>query len=57
MLEDIVAADECFLTGTGAELIAVNRIDDHVFGKPDAPLLPLLARAFKNKIAQHCKKR
>jgi branched-chain amino acid aminotransferase len=55
-LEDLVAADECFLTGTGAELIAVNRIDDHVFAAVETPLLPLLATAFRNRIAQCCKK-
>jgi len=53
-LADLKAADECFLTGTGAELIAVNRIDDHVFAAPATPLLPVLAEAFKNRIAQYC---
>ncbi len=56
-LDDLIAADECFLSGTGAELIAVNRIDDHVFGLSQTPILPLLAAGFKNRIAQYCKKR
>lgn len=56
-LGDLIAADECFLSGTGAELIAVNRIDDHVFGASQNPILPLLAAGFKNRIAQYCKKR
>ncbi len=55
-LADLIAADECFLSGTGAELIAVNRIDEHVFAEPQTPLLPLLATAFKNKIADYCAK-
>jgi branched-chain amino acid aminotransferase len=55
-LEDLKTADECFLTGTGAELIAVNRIDDHVFCAARSPLLPTLATAFKNRIAQYCGK-
>jgi len=55
-LADLTAADECFLTGTGAELIAVNRIDDHVFASSANPLLPVLASAFKNSIAQYCVK-
>lgn len=55
-LEDLIAADECFLTGTGAELIAVSRIDEHVFRSPQTPLLPVLASAFKNRIAQYCSK-
>lgn len=55
--EDIKAADECFLTGTGAELIAVNRIDDHIFDAVENPILPLLAEAFKNRIARYCKNR
>lgn len=55
-LADLTAADECFLTGTGAELIAVNRIDEHVFAEPKTSLLPVLAVAFKNSIAQYCGK-
>ncbi len=30
--EDLYAADECFLTGTAAEIIPVIKIDDHVIG-------------------------
>ncbi|MDH3763355.1 MAG: aminotransferase class IV [Gammaproteobacteria bacterium] len=55
-LADLKAADECFLSGTGAELIAVNRIDEHVFTAPASPLLPVLAAAFQNRIAQYCGK-
>lgn len=55
-MEDLIAADECFLTGTGAELIAVSRIDEHAFKLPQTPLLPVLADAFKNRIAQYCTK-
>ena len=30
--EDIYSADECFLTGTAAEIAPVTKIDDHVIG-------------------------
>ena len=30
---DLFNADECFLTGTGAEIIAVVKIDGRVIGK------------------------
>lgn len=55
-LSDLTTADECFLTGTGAELMAVNRIDAHVFAARETPLLPVLAEAFKNRIARYCGK-
>ena len=29
---DLYTADECFLTGTGAELIPVNKIDGRIIG-------------------------
>jgi branched-chain amino acid aminotransferase len=30
--QDVLEADECFLTGTGAEVIAVTRVDDKIIG-------------------------
>jgi len=30
--EDLYAADECFLTGTAAEIVSVTKIDEHVIG-------------------------
>lgn len=45
-LNDIYAADECFLTGTGAELIPVVEVDNRPVGngKPGANFLKLLER-------------
>lgn len=44
--EDLYEADECFLTGTGAELIPVKRIDD-VDLNPERPIYARLQQAFK----------
>ncbi len=43
----LLAADECFLTGTAAEVIAVTRVDDHPIGdgKP-GPITAKLREAF-----------
>lgn len=49
-VEDLMQADECFLTGTGAELIAVSQIDQHVFKPAAKPLLPEISRAFQHRI-------
>ena len=54
LVDDLLQADECFLTGTGAELIPVRRIGEHVFDKAQNPLLPLIKQGFKNSIAQYC---
>jgi branched-chain amino acid aminotransferase len=53
-IDDLRRAEECFLTGTGAELIAVRRIDDYLLPSPAAPLLPLLAKAFRDRIEADC---
>jgi branched-chain amino acid aminotransferase len=53
-IDDLLQADECFLTGTGAELIPVRRIGEHVFCKAQNPLLPIIMQGFKNSIAQYC---
>lgn len=47
--EDLFSADECFLTGTGAELIPVRRIDDVEFGA-DRPVYNRLQEAFKKLV-------
>ena len=46
-LEDLYAADECFLTGTAAEVVPVTKIDEHVIGagKP-GPITKRLIDAF-----------
>jgi len=50
--DDLYAADECFLTGTAAEVISVTRIDGHVIGdgKP-GPVTRKLLAAFREFIA------
>ncbi len=53
-VSDLEQAQECFLSGTGAELIAVRQIDDYVFAAADTPLIPVIMAAFKNYIAEHC---
>ena len=53
-VDDLYAAEECFLTGTGAELIPVRRLGEHVFPAPPAPLTPVIMKAFKNRIARDC---
>ena len=54
-LEDIEAADECFLTGTGAELVSVCRVGTRDLPTPTNPLVPLLMREFRSKITNDCR--
>lgn len=56
-VEDLLQADECFLSGTGAELIPVTRIGEHEFKAPQSALTPRIMAAFRERIAQHCAKR
>jgi branched-chain amino acid aminotransferase len=45
---DLYVADECFLTGTGAEVIAVTRIDGRPIGNAQpGPITRKLLEAFK----------
>ena len=46
VLKDVYNADECFLTGTAAEVIPVNKVDKHKIGngKPGPITLKLLAK-------------
>ena len=53
-VEDLLQAQECFLTGTGAELIPVRSIDEHVFAPVESPLVPVLTAGFKKYIADYC---
>ena len=55
-VSDLQQAEECFLTGTGAELIPVRQIGEHVFSAVQSPLLPIIMQGFKNSIAQYCSK-
>ena len=49
--KDLFAADECFLTGTAAEVIAVTKIDHHVIGGGKVgPIAQRLTKAFRDFI-------
>ncbi len=52
--DDLLAADECFLTGTGAELIPVRQIDGHRFDEVERPLTRKIMQAFRQRIASEC---
>jgi branched-chain amino acid aminotransferase len=50
---DLYTADECFLTGTGAEIIAVTSIDKRPIGPGKVgPLTRQLAEAFHRKVRE-----
>jgi len=51
---DLLQADECFLSGTGAELIPVSQINQHRFATPPQPLYPVIERAFRQLIQREC---
>ena len=53
-LDALYAADECFLTGTGAELIPVRRVGEHEFRAPRNPVTPDIMRAFRERIDLEC---
>jgi branched-chain amino acid aminotransferase len=44
---DLYTADECFLTGTGAELIPVAQVDNRPLRYCPGPTFTELARSFK----------
>ncbi len=51
---DLYAADECFLTGTGAELIPVASIDCRSMPSCPGPVFHQLQQAFRRTIDQEC---
>ncbi len=51
---DLYTADECFLTGTGAELIPVREIDGRHLTSCPGPVYLRCTEAFKAFIQQHC---
>jgi branched-chain amino acid aminotransferase len=55
-LQDLVQAEECFLTGTGAELIPVRQIGEQLIESPDIALTPLLMQGFRAKIDEYCRR-
>jgi branched-chain amino acid aminotransferase len=53
-LQDLTRAQECFLTGTGAELVPVRQIGEQRLVPPDTALIPVLMQGFQEKIDQYC---
>lgn len=53
-LYDIYTADECFLTGTGAELMAVSEVDGRLYKNKDRPVFNALQQAFWDIVAEEC---
>ncbi len=53
LVDDILTADECFLTGTGAELIAVKQIEGVTF-QADRKIYKMLSHDFKVYILNEC---
>jgi len=51
---DLYAADECFLTGTGAELITVTSIDCRALPSCPGPVFQSLQQAFRRTIDHEC---
>jgi len=49
---DIYAADECFLSGTGAELIPVNEVDGRKFDTCPGPIFKQLKILYQNSLKQ-----
>ena len=50
-LDDVFNADEVFLTGTAAEIIGVNRVDDRTIGSGKVgPITTLLATEFRQRV-------
>ena len=52
---DLYTADECFLSGTGAELIPVREIDGRALRTCPGPVFQACERAFRETIASQCK--
>ena len=51
---DLHTADECFLTGTGAELIPVREIDGRPLDTCPGPVFRRCHEAFQKQIVTHC---
>lgn len=51
---DLHSADECFLTGTGAELIPVRHVDGRAVRRCPGPVFTRLQSAFRDYITKHC---
>ena len=54
-VDELYNADECFLTGTAAEIIAVRKVNDRIIGEGKAgPITLKLLEAFRNFIRSEC---
>lgn len=54
---DLHTADECFLTGTGAELIPVGKVDGRAMGSCPGPVFSRLQSAFRELITREALRR
>ena len=53
-LDDVLNADEVFLTGTAAEIIGVSQIDDHVVGSGKVgPITRALTTEFRKRVKEN----
>ena len=52
---DLYTADECFLTGTGAELIPVGSIDGRTMRQCRGPLFQQISQGFHALVNQECR--
>lgn len=48
---DVIDADECFLTGTGARIVAVRSLDGAIVGSGERPITERLTRALDESAA------
>jgi branched-chain amino acid aminotransferase len=51
---DLYTADECFLTGTGAELIPVREVDGRALTSSPGPVFARVQQAFKVLVDREC---
>ncbi len=53
-VDDLLGADEVFLTGTAAEIIGVNQIDDRKIGEGGVgPVTNSLTDAFRQRVKEN----
>jgi branched-chain amino acid aminotransferase len=50
---DLYTADECFLSGTGIELVAVREVDGRVVSTCPGPVFTRLQQAFENFVSDY----
>lgn len=51
---DLYTADECFLTGTGAEIIPVREVEGRPLRQCPGPVFSALDSAFQQQVAREC---